>query len=133
MQKEDSANLILINALTSQVIRAAFLVHKELGPGYMEGVYEEALAEEMRYRKIQFERQKSISVTYRGKKVGESRLDLLVEGKVVVELKAAETILPIHKAQLLSYLKMMKLPVGLLINFNTVLMKDGIKRMKLDL
>lgn len=131
MQKNESVDLTQINMLTSQVISAAFLVHKTLGPGYLESVYEAAMVEELLYQRIRFNQQKNIAVTYRGKKVGESRVDLLVAEILIVELKAVEMILPIHKAQLLSYMKMMKLPVGLLINFNTVSMKEGIKRMKL--
>ena len=131
MQKNESVDLTQINMLTSQVISAAFAVHKALGPGYLESVYESAMVEELLYQKIRFDQQKNIAVNYRGKKVGESRLDLLVSEILIVELKAVEMILPIHKAQLLSYMKMMKLPVGLLINFNTVSMKEGIKRMKL--
>ena len=131
MQKNESVDLTQINMLTSQVISAAFAVHKALGPGYLESVYESAMVEELLYQKIRFDQQKNIAVNYRGKKVGESRVDLLVSEILIVELKAVEMILPIHKAQLLSYMKMMKLPVGLLINFNTVSMKEGIKRMKL--
>ena len=103
-----------------------------LGPGYLESVYEEAMAVELGLRDIGFERQKSIHVDYKGYVVGEGRLDLFVGGKLIVELKAVEALAPIHTAQMLSYLKTLNLPLGLLINFNAPLLKHSIKRVILS-
>ncbi|MBI1742599.1 GxxExxY protein [Candidatus Acetothermia bacterium] len=113
------------------VIGAAIEVHKHLGPGYLESVYEEALAMEFNLRSVPFERQKPINVTYKGQPVGESRLDFLVDGCLIVELKAVEAFAPVHQAQVISYLKAMNLQLGLLINFNVPILKDGIKRVVL--
>src|SRR5688572_8251250 len=110
------------------VIGAALEVHRHLGPGFLESVYEEALSVELRLRGVSHERQKSVSVQYKGHAVGDSRVDLCVEGKLIVELKASERILPIHQAQLISYLRAAALPLGLLINFNEKLLKNGIQR-----
>jgi GxxExxY protein len=120
------------NAITGAVIGAAIEVHRHLGPGYLESIYEEALAHELRLRSIAFERQPSVCVTYKGIDIGESRLDLLVEGEVLVELKAVTQVLPLHRAQLLSYLKMTDHRFGLLINFNVRLLRDGIIRLVWD-
>ncbi|MFH0882360.1 MAG: GxxExxY protein [bacterium] len=117
-----------IDALAHAVIGAAIEVHRVLGPGYLESVYEEALAVELELRGIRFERQKGMSVDYKGHAVGEGRLDLLVDGCLLVELKTVESFAPIHSAQVMSYLKAMQLPLGLLINFNVPLLKNGIKR-----
>jgi GxxExxY protein len=117
-----------LNELSSAVIGAAIAVHRALGPGFLESVYEEALCLELTNRGIRFERQVSIAVQYKGQPIGEGRLDLLVDSKIVVELKAVETILPIHQAQVLSYLKMTGHHLGLLINFNVSILKDGINR-----
>jgi GxxExxY protein len=94
-------------------------------------VYEEALSLELTSRGITFERQKPISVNYKGHVVGESRLDLLIDNRLIVELKAVESLAPIHKAQVLSYLKATGCKVALLINFNTTVLKNGIKRLAL--
>jgi GxxExxY protein len=117
-----------IDALAKEVVDAAVEVHRILGPGYLESVYEDALAIEMELRGIPFERQKSVNVLYKETSVGEGRLDLLVGGKLVVELKAVESLVPIHTAQVISYLKTIGQPVGLLLNFNASLLKQGIKR-----
>jgi len=113
-------------------IGAAIEVHRVLGPGYLESVYEEALAVELNLRGIPFERQKTVAVNYKGHAVGEGRLDLLVDSRLVVELKAVEALAPIHTAQVMSYLKTMRLPLGLLLNFNVPLLKTGIKRIILS-
>src|SRR3972149_1654237 len=118
--------------LAKAVIGAAIEVHRVLGPGYLESVYEEALAVELKLRGIPFERQKGMNVDYKGHAVGENRLDLLVDGCLLVELKAVESLAPIHSAQVISYLKAMQLPLGLLINFNVPLLKAGIKRIILS-
>ncbi len=121
-----------LNQLTGTVIGAAIEVHRTLGPGFLESVYEEALCLELRRRGVGFVRQAGICVNYKGDSVGESRVDLLVEDCLVVELKAVETLAPIHAAQVVSYLKTTKARVGLLINFNVVRLRSGIKRIILD-
>jgi len=118
-----------LDDLAHAVIGAAIEVHRVLGPGFLESVYEEALCVELQSLGIPFERQVTIGVSYKDHIVGESRLDLLIANKLVVELKAVEVLLPIHEAQLLSYLKATNHHLGLLINFNVSLLKDGIKRM----
>ena len=110
------------------VIGTALEVHRVLGPGFVESVYEEAMAIELRLRGISFERQKRINVPYKGHSIGEGRLDFFVEDTLVVELKAAEKLLVIHQAQLMSYLKATQCRLGLLINFHERLLKDGIRR-----
>ena len=121
-----------IDAVATSVVGAAIEVHRFLGPGFLESVYEEALAVELRLRDVPFERQKPLAVEYKSHAVGEGRLDLLVGGCLVVELKAVDLLAPIHTAQLISYLKTLRLPLGLLINFNVPLLKDGIKRVILS-
>ena len=116
------------DALTGNVIGAAIEVHRQLGPGLDEGLYENALAIELRLRGIKFSRQVIVPVVYRGEGIGEKRLDLVIEGKLVVELKAVEQIASVHKAQVLTYLKITGLRLGLLINFNVPALKEGIKR-----
>ncbi|MEG6585016.1 GxxExxY protein [Dendrosporobacter sp. 1207_IL3150] len=117
-----------LKKLTSRVLGAAMEVHSILGPGYLESVYEESLAQEFEIRDIPYERQKTINLSYKGHKVGESRLDFLVDDILIVELKAVEQISPIHTAQVLSYLKTTGLYLGIVINFNVVSLKSGIKR-----
>lgn len=117
-----------LDALARRVIGAAIEVHRELGPGFVESVYEEALAMELELRSIAFSRQVPVAATYKGRRVGEARLDILVAGQLVLELKAIAELAPVHTAQLMSYLKATKYPLGLLINFNTPVLKSGIKR-----
>jgi GxxExxY protein len=117
-----------VDAVCHRVIGAALEVHRALGPGFLESVYEEALCVELSLRGIPFARQVPIRVAYKGNTVGEARLDILVDGCMVVELKATESIAPIHVAQVISYLKATKLPLGLLLTFNVSLLRDGIKR-----
>ena len=124
-RKEPSTELDL---LAHKVIGAAIAVHRALGPGYIESVYEEAMCVELDFQSVPFQRQFAIAVQYRGHPVGEGRLDLLVAKILPVELKAVEALAPIHQAQLLSYLKMTGLQLGLLINFNVPVLKQGIKR-----
>lgn len=118
-----------LNQVSSQIIGAAIEVHKALGPGLLESAYEECLCHELRLRKINFERQKELPVIYKGISLdcGYS-LDILVQKRVIVELKACEAIKPIHRAQLLTYLKVMDLRLGLLLNFNVPVMKEGVER-----
>ncbi len=119
-----------INLLTGKVIGAAIEVHKILGPGLLESVYEEALCLELQLRGIAFERQKELAVEYKENRLDCGfRLDVVVEKVLILELKSCETILPIHKAQLLTYLKLSGIKTGLLINFNVPVLKQGIKRM----
>jgi GxxExxY protein len=119
-----------INVLANAVIGAAIEVHRMLGPGFLESVYEEAFCHELTLRRIPFERQASISVTYKGHTVGEGRIDLRVGGKLVVELKSVDTLAPVHTAQLLSYMRAGNYQIGLLFNFNVKLLKEGgIKRL----
>lgn len=118
-----------LNEISEQIIGAAIEVHKALGPGLLESAYEDCLCRELTLRNISFERQKLLPVEYKGMKVDCGyRLDLLVSGSVVVEIKAVETIVPIHEAQLLTYLKLGGWKLGLLINFNVPVLKDGIRR-----
>lgn len=117
-----------LDDLANTVIGAAIEVHRHLGPGYLESVYEEALGIELSERGIEFRRQYPISVLYKGRAVGEGKLDLLVGKQLVVELKAVETLLPVHKAQIISCLRAGKLNLGLLIDFNVSVLRDGIQR-----
>ena len=113
------------------LLGAAIEVHRQLGPGFLERIYEEALCQEFSLRGIPFERQKKIPILYKGVPIGEQRIDLLIGGFVIAEVKAAEAIVPIHQAQLLAYLKATGLRLGFVINFNVPLLKQGIKRMVL--
>jgi GxxExxY protein len=117
-----------IDQLARRVIGAAIEVHRTLGPGYLESVYEEALCVELREQGIPFARQPVVQLAYKGHPVGEARLDLLIDRRLVIELKAVETVLPVHTAQVVSYLKALDLPLGLLLNFNVPRLRDGIKR-----
>ena len=119
-----------INDLTGQVINAAIEVHKTLGPGLLESIYEECLCHELGLRRIPYERQKEFPIEYKGIKLNASfRLDVLVNKQLILEIKSCDTLLPIHEAQLLTYLKLTGLKIGLLINFNVPMLKDGIKRL----
>jgi len=117
-----------INKVTERTIGCAIEVHKELGPGLLERIYEEALAIELEECGISFAQQVPISMKYKGKPLGEYVIDMIVEDIVVVELKSVERFDPVFEAQLLTYLRVTGKKVGLLINFNTRLLKDGVKR-----
>jgi len=107
-------------------------VHKTLGPGLLESIYEECLCEELESRHCKVIRQLELPLKYKGRKLSSGyRLDLIVDNEVIVELKACDKILPIHEAQLLTYLKLTEKQLGLLINFNVPILKDGIKRMRI--
>ena len=121
-----------LKILTEKVIGAAIEVHRILGPGYLESVYEEALAIEFDLRKIVFSRQHIVAVRYKNRSIGEGRLDFLVDNRLVVELKTVETLLPIHTAQVISYLRATDHKLGLLINFNVHMLKQGVKRVILN-
>jgi GxxExxY protein len=120
-----------LNALSYAVIGAALEVHRSLGPGFLESVYQKALCVELALAGIPFETEIPIDIEYKGCKVGEGRLDLLVERSLIVELKAVDTLLPIHKAQLLSYMKASGARLGLLMNFNVAVLKEQIVRLVL--
>lgn len=114
-----------LDELARRVIGAAIEVHRHLGPGFLEAVYEEALAVELTLRDIPFRRQRPLWVGYKGHDVGESRPDFIVEDQLIVEVKAVASLAPIHKAQVISYLKAADQPLGLLLNFKTYVLKDG--------
>lgn len=119
-----------INDLTYKLNGAAIEVHRELGPGLLESSYEAAFAHELTLRNIPFVRQKPLKISYKGLQIECGyRIDILADERVVIELKSVEALLPIHEAQLLTYLKLSGCPVGLLMNFNTVVMRDGIRRL----
>ncbi len=119
-----------INELTEAVIASAIEVHRHLGPGLLESTYEQCLCHELSLRNLHFERQVALPVTYKGIKLDCGyRADILVDEKLVLEIKATDSITPLHQAQILTYLKMMDMRVGLILNFNVPVLKDGIKRM----
>ena len=123
-----------VNDITHEIIAAAIEVHRALGPGLVESVYEECLCRELTLRGISFERQRSLQIEFKGMRLDCGyRLDLLVEDQVVVEIKAIESLLPIHEAQRLTYLRLGGWKIGLLINFNVALLKQGIRRKVLGL
>jgi GxxExxY protein len=115
--------------LTERIIGCAIEVHRTLGPGLLESTYSEALAVELDENGLRYQRQVPVPLTYKGRQLGEYRLDLLVEDLVVVEVKAVERFDPVHEAQLLTYLRLSGKRVGLLVNFNRRLLREGIKRL----
>ena len=118
-----------INQLSSQIIGAAIEVHKALGPGLLESAYEKCLCHELKLRGLSFASQKPLSLIFKGEKMDCGyQLDIVVENTIILELKSCEKIEPIHKAQLLTYLKLSGLKLGLLLNFNMPVMRDGIVR-----
>ncbi len=118
-----------VNSITGAIIDCSIRVHKELGPGLLESVYEVCLMKELISVGLSVKRQLSLPVVYKGEKIDiDFKIDLLVEDEVIVELKAVESILPVHEAQILTYLKLSGMKIGLLLNFNTKLLKDGIRR-----
>ena len=118
------------NDISGKIIGAAIEVHKKLGPGLLESAYEECLCCEMQLRGIEFKRQVPLSLNYKGVVLDCGyRLDLLVEDKVIVELKSIEGLEPIHEAQMLTYLKLRNAWLGLIINFNVIMLKDGVRRL----
>ena len=121
------------NQLTEQIIGAAIEIHRELGPGLLESAYQRALAHEFRLRRLIFEEQKSCAVTYKDLMIEDAyRLDFLVGGRVVVELKAIDELLGVHDAQVLTYLRFTSCRIGLLFNFrSTILVKHGFRRLAL--
>lgn len=119
-----------LNELSSKIIRAAITVHKELGPGLLETVYQSCLALELEAKSIAVQSEVALPVVYRGQKIHKEgfRIDLLVENSIIVELKSVEKVQNIHKKQLLTYLRLAQKPLGLLINFNEEIVKNGITR-----
>lgn len=120
------------NVLTEKIIGCALEVHKLLGPGLLESIYESALCIEFELQRIKFERQKNIEVTYKNHIIGNYRIDIIVENQIVLEIKSVERMDAVFEAQLLSYMKLGNYKLGLLLNFNSRLLKDGIKRMILS-
>ncbi len=129
---EDTRNTkreIDVEELSSIVVDAAFHIHKRLGPGLLESVYESVLARSLEKGGLEVERQKTVAFEYDGMRFDDGlRVDLLVHGKLVVELKSVETLAPVHSKQLLTYLRLLELPLGLLINFGAATFKEGCKR-----
>jgi GxxExxY protein len=124
--KDTKASLF---ALSHEIIGAAIEVHRWLGPGLLESVYEGALCKELRFRGVMVERQVSLPVTYKGEVLDCClKLDLLVNRNIIVEVKSVEKLLPVHKSQLLTYLRLQNLWLGLLINFHCELLRDGVRR-----
>ena len=117
------------NAIAKEIVNAAFKIHKKLGPGLLESVYESVLAFELEKKALSVKRQTVIGLTYEGMTFDEGfRADLIVEGKIIVELKSVEAVSPVHKKQLLTYLKLADKRLGLLINFGSNLIRNGIHR-----
>ena len=117
------------NELSGIILDSSITVHKEMGPGLLESVYELCLRKELQLRGIKSEHQRILPLFYKGHEISkEFRIDLLVEEEIIVEIKAVETVLPVHKAQIISYLKLANKKLGFLINFNVSLLKDGFYR-----
>jgi GxxExxY protein len=114
--------------VAGEIIAAALKVHRELGPGFLETIYRRAMIVELRRRAISHETEVAVEVRYEGELLGTHRIDLVVQGLVVVELKSVESLDPVHRKQVVSYLKATKLRLGLLINFNCELLKQGLRR-----
>ena len=119
-----------LNQLSSQIIKAAIAVHKELGPGLLESVYQSCMVIELKDMNMKVQAEVPLPIFYRGQKVNEEgfRIDLLVDDLIIVELKSVEKVQPVHKKQLLTYLRLANKELGLLINFNEALLKEGITR-----
>jgi GxxExxY protein len=117
-------------SLSERVIGACIEVHRELGPGLLESIYEECLCRDLAARGLSFERQKPISVAYEGDFLDQAyRIDLVVEDELLLEIKAVDSLLPIHAAQVVTYLRITGLPSGLLVNFNAMTIRDGLRRL----
>ena len=122
-----------LNTVSGQILDAAIEVHRNLGPGLLESVYEVCLEKELLERGLSVERQINLPVYYKGTKLDTSfRLDMLVENDIIIELKTVEKTLPVHEAQILSYMKLANKKLGLLINFNEALLKNGFHRFKIE-
>jgi len=124
--------MLIEEKLTGKIIQAAIEVHKALGPGLLESAYDKCLSKEFDIIQLIYKNQVELPIVYKGIKVDAGyRIDKIIEDKVIIELKAVEHLLPVHKAQLLTYMKLTGIRAGLLINFNVPVLKDGIKRMVL--
>jgi GxxExxY protein len=120
------------NKISERIIKSAIEVHRNLGPGLLESVYEECLCKEFELTNIKYIRQKELPIIYKNSELSiKYRIDLLVENMVIVEVKCVDSILPVHQAQLLTYLKLTGMKLGLILNFNAELLKKGIKRVAL--
>ena len=119
-------------ATTERIIACAMEVHKHLGPGLLESIYENAMCIELQLRGIRWDRQVALPLFYKGVKLSEHRVDLIVENQVVVEIKSVERFDSVHTAQVLTYLRVASIPVGLLLNFNTAVLRHGIRRVVLN-
>ena len=118
-----------IERMATIAVDAAFAVHSECGPGLLESAYEACFARELELRGIRYRRQVPVPLNYKGKLIEVGfRADILLERRLLIELKAVERVIPVHKAQVITYLKILRLPLGLLVNFNEVLIRDGIQR-----
>jgi GxxExxY protein len=118
-----------LNLVTHDIIGAAIEVHRYLGPGLLESLYRECVCHELRLRNVIFDREVAVSLQYKGLQLHQSyRIDLIVAGSIIVELKSVEKVHPVHQAQVLTYLKLKRLPLGLLINFNVPVLRAGIVR-----
>lgn len=121
-----------LDALARVVIGALIEVHRVIGPGFLEQAYEEAVAVELKIRGISFQRQVVVPVTYKGVPISQGRLDFLSEGKLIVEIKACDSLAPVHKAQVIAYLKATGHKLAILVNFNVPVLKEGLKRIILS-
>ena len=122
-----------VNKITREILAAAIEVHRNLGPGLFERIYEPCFHYELGVRKLQFETQRAVPVLYKGMQFGATyHVDLIVEGSIVVEMKCVAALLPVHSAQALTYMKLTNRPFGLLINFNVPKLMDGVKRLVLS-
>ena len=118
-----------IEKLATLTVDAAFAVHSELGPGLLESAYQACFSRELELRGVAYQKELPIPLTYKGKRIEVGfRADVVIEQKLLIELKAVEQVLPIHKAQVITYLKLMNFSLGFLINFNEILIRDGIQR-----
>jgi len=117
-----------LNRITNAIIGACIEVHRQLGAGYLEAYYERALEKEFRLRNINFVRQQRFEVLYKGDVIGTGEADFVIEGLVLLEIKSVEKLAPVHTSQVISYLKALRLRLGLLVNFNSDLLKNGVKR-----
>jgi len=115
--------------LTERIIGCAVTVHRALGPGLLEATYEEAMCLELAEARLDFARQVGVPIEYRGRLIGEYRPDLVVSSQVVVEIKSVERLIGLHQAQLLAYMRVLHLPTGLLLNFNSEVLRTGIRRL----
>jgi len=120
-----------LNAITDNIIGCAIEVHRNLGPGLLESVYDKAMCYEINAKGMQFQNQLVVPILYKGTILGEHRIDMIVENEIIVELKAVDRMDPVFKAQILSYMRMTNKKLGLLINFNVPILKQGLKRMAL--